>query len=929
MGIPFDEINEILLKTNLDAISYYNLKNLLIFFITGKNTGGKLSKAIEEFKKKALVPSNSVIYPATQIQRVGGAETPSIFIIQNTKAFDNIIIYIEKGYPESLKEKFNIILEITDKFNIILEITDKLIAENSKSEYVYKKIIKKTVGLSKNVKDVDNYLLKAFQLDHRRVRNENKQTINSIDTFIEEHKETLSGRNDYNVIVQKIKKIIDVYGKITDEQLRMLFVELGLGTRQKGGCEDILLVGYLCDDIEYNNDGTVKSIGVEIKNETQEKKHNAVLQNIDKALEFFTIVYYITVNNSNITRIFKSCKDIIIAISKNSTLFDVPVITQTTDVSHNLLLACYNGLIYFINTIDEELPLQRMEDVGKLSPLPDDMKAFVITKDFNYKISEKTREITKKLSTDIQYIIELDFMSKNANSFDAVRTTKIFSEIKNSSYIQSTNPYHTDFIDLLRTFDFLKKKKLFTLETLKLLLVRTIIVLYSNNEKTLQDGILNNMRKYENEIYFDSSKKEEYYTALLYYMIYLKTELPPINSYLTKKNAITIDDHIYLHKHDEVKKSINDSDILISPILIVDDNNISAYLENTDNTEIKNVLTNLSNNDTGYSCTSDHMINITYCTKLRELLTQFKHQKQACVYNYTKMKEYLYDSDHKNYNKYLSFYKNSVYRVRDINLVINAKMLFIIYSHLNYTIPLFNKEVSKHVFLFQLITDVYKNTCNFDKENTLFIENYKIENPVNRTDNELYISMSYFYNYYSDKILNTPIYVSNHENLTIEITKRLSNIKKFYTIPIIEDMRVGGNKKLITNNLNNVILQDRIHFILLIFIIRAITLFIIDVAIENGYIKKLSQSVMLYFTIYLAVFLLVVILTNANVSGFKDLFYYLNTTTEDGRGLLRILLQLTCICSLLPIPYIVKDKKELDDITLYILILTFIVTLIV
>lgn len=134
---------------------------------------------------------------------------------------------------------------------------------------------------------------------------------------------------------------------------------------------------------------------------------------------------------------------------------------------------------------------------------------------------------------------------------------------------------------------------------------------------------------------------------------------------------------------------------------------------------------------------------------------------------------------------------------------------------------------------------------------------------------------------------------------------------------------VKGGKK---QNQNNLLIQDRIHFILLLFIIRTIVLFI---ATYNGYTKTLSQTTLVYFAIYVCFIILFVILANSNIAGFTELFYYLNTNTEDGRGLLRIILQLTCICALIPIPYIVKDKKELSNVTLYIFILASIVALIV
>lgn len=138
-----------------------------------------------------------------------------------------------------------------------------------------------------------------------------------------------------------------------------------------------------------------------------------------------------------------------------------------------------------------------------------------------------------------------------------------------------------------------------------------------------------------------------------------------------------------------------------------------------------------------------------------------------------------------------------------------------------------------------------------------------------------------------------------------------------------EQLACGGGTSTI--NLNLLMIQDRIHFILLLFMIRTIATFIINVA----NIKTVSQSALVYFIIYTTLLLLFVFLANSNIEGLAELFYYLNTNTEDGRGILRIILQFTCICALIPIPYIIKDKKELNTITLYILILASFVTLII
>lgn len=151
-------------------------------------------------------------------------------------------------------------------------------------------------------------------------------------------------------------------------------------------------------------------------------------------------------------------------------------------------------------------------------------------------------------------------------------------------------------------------------------------------------------------------------------------------------------------------------------------------------------------------------------------------------------------------------------------------------------------------------------------------------------------------------------------------------------------------------NIDKVNLRDRGIFIVLIFIIRAIALFITEWAIYSGFINSFMQSFGMYFGIYICIFILVIILTNVNnedITFFRELFYYVNAEAEDGKGLIRIILQMTCILVILPIPYMVKDFRlkdtspnkiltytdksniyySVDKFSLYVWILTSIVAL--
>ena len=116
-------------------------------------------------------------------------------------------------------------------------------------------------------------------------------------------------------------------------------------------------------------------------------------------------------------------------------------------------------------------------------------------------------------------------------------------------------------------------------------------------------------------------------------------------------------------------------------------------------------------------------------------------------------------------------------------------------------------------------------------------------------------------------------------------------------------------------NIDKVNLRDRGIFIVLTFIIRALALFITEWAIYSGLINSFSKSFNMYFGVYLCIFILVLILTNSkndDITFFNQLFYYVNVESEDGKGLIRILLQVLCIFFILPIPYIVKDFRLKD-----------------
>ena len=176
--------------------------------------------------------------------------------------------------------------------------------------------------------------------------------------------------------------------------------------------------------------------------------------------------------------------------------------------------------------------------------------------------------------------------------------------------------------------------------------------------------------------------------------------------------------------------------------------------------------------------------------------------------------------------------------------------------------------------------------------------------------------------------------ISGFENATPAEKKTMAEL--FYKHPIYSP------------NNDKVQLSDRAVFIALTFIIRGISIFIAEWAIFSGYVLTYSGAFNMYFGIYLCVFALLIIITNARKDDmiFKMMLFYINTDSEDGRGLMRVIVHLACIMFIIPIPYILKEYRNadtkakiltftekskilsaLDSFSLYVWVLTSIVAL--
>ena len=113
-------------------------------------------------------------------------------------------------------------------------------------------------------------------------------------------------------------------------------------------------------------------------------------------------------------------------------------------------------------------------------------------------------------------------------------------------------------------------------------------------------------------------------------------------------------------------------------------------------------------------------------------------------------------------------------------------------------------------------------------------------------------------------------------------------------------------------NVEKVKVSDRLIFIIATYIIRSISIFITEWGIHIGMINSFSKGFGMYFLIYTCVFLLLVVLTNASKQDkvFRMMFFYINTQSESGLGVMRIIAHVACIALLIPIPFIVREYRE-------------------
>ena len=104
---------------------------------------------------------------------------------------------------------------------------------------------------------------------------------------------------------------------------------------------------------------------------------------------------------------------------------------------------------------------------------------------------------------------------------------------------------------------------------------------------------------------------------------------------------------------------------------------------------------------------------------------------------------------------------------------------------------------------------------------------------------------------------------------------------------------------------------DRLIFITLTFVLRAVALFLLEWGLQANYITSFNNAFFLYIGVYLSLFALMALLVNASdkVLSLHMLFYYLSLHSGDGRGLIRMFLHVFIIMLLLPVPLLLRRRN--------------------
>lgn len=121
-----------------------------------------------------------------------------------------------------------------------------------------------------------------------------------------------------------------------------------------------------------------------------------------------------------------------------------------------------------------------------------------------------------------------------------------------------------------------------------------------------------------------------------------------------------------------------------------------------------------------------------------------------------------------------------------------------------------------------------------------------------------------------------------------------------------KELRAYYSDPVVSPDNENITATDRIVFIAMTFIIRGLSLYLVEWAVNTYMVKSFQSAFTMYLLCYLTMFTLWAIMVNKSNSLFlKMLFYYINT---DPHGFGRIAVHFAVQLIIIPIPLIVKTK---------------------
>jgi hypothetical protein len=137
----------------------------------------------------------------------------------------------------------------------------------------------------------------------------------------------------------------------------------------------------------------------------------------------------------------------------------------------------------------------------------------------------------------------------------------------------------------------------------------------------------------------------------------------------------------------------------------------------------------------------------------------------------------------------------------------------------------------------------------------------------------------------------------------------LARMKSYEEVPHDENHLANIDRDIAYDTYVNfavteITMQDRLIFIALTYIIRLVTLFIVEWSITTGMSKNFNDCFIQYITIYCLMIIFITFVVSTNSVGLQMLLYYMDTNTH---GYSRLMLHLFLVTILLPILVVIQD----------------------